>query len=133
MTSLPVTSLYAALLLLLLLALAINVVRWRRQAQVALGDGDHNELRRAIRAHGNAVEHVPTVLIGLALLEMSGAHVALLHAYGAVFFIARVLHPLGLMKKPSVNASRQSGVALTWLVMLAMAVHLLVIVTGENL
>ncbi|MGB1221758.1 MAG: MAPEG family protein [Alcanivoracaceae bacterium] len=129
MTTLPVTSLYTALLLLLLLALAVNVVRWRRQAQVSLGDGDHADLRRAIRAHGNAIEHIPPVMIGLALLEMSGASVLLLHGYGAVFFIARAMHPLGLVRKPSVNAPRQLGVLVTWIVMLAIAVHLLVTVT----
>lgn len=131
MTILPVTSLYAALLLLLLLALAINVVRWRRQAQIALGDGGNKDLQRAIRAHGNAIEHIPVVLVGLALLESGGAASVALHGYGALFFIARVMHPLGLMRKPSVNASRQLGVLFTWLVMLAMAVHLLVMVAGS--
>lgn len=130
MTSLPVTSLYTALLLLLLLALAMNVVRWRRQAQVALGDGQNKDLIRAIRAHGNASEHVPVVLIGLALLELAGSSPVVLHGYGAVFFIARVMHPLGLMRKPSVNAPRQLGVLVTWLVMLAMAIHLLVTVAA---
>ena len=121
----PVTALYTALQLLLLLALAINVVRWRRHAQVSLGDGDHKELRKAIRSHANAAEHVPLALLGLALLEGNQASTWLLHGLGATLFVARIMHAAGLNAQRSINPWRQLGVLLTWVVMLVAAGALL--------
>ncbi|PKM21581.1 MAG: hypothetical protein CVV10_08655 [Gammaproteobacteria bacterium HGW-Gammaproteobacteria-14] len=121
-----ITAFYTALLLLLMLALAINVVRWRLKAKVSFGDGGNRDLNAAIRAHGNASEHIPLVVIGLALLEMHGASALAIHGYGATFVLARVIHPLGLMRPRAVNRVRQLGVVLTWLVMLGLAAHLLV-------
>ncbi|HCO65571.1 MAG TPA: hypothetical protein DIT60_12395, partial [Alcanivorax sp.] len=63
------TALYAALAALIILALAANVVRLRLRHGVSLGDGGRGELNRAIRAHGNAVEYTPVILILMALLE----------------------------------------------------------------
>ena len=123
--TLPITALYTGFFLLLLLVLAIRVVMWRRRAQIAMGDGGHKELRKAIRAHGNAAEHIPLVLLGLAVLELNGAADWSLHLYGSVFFIARSLHAVGLAQPRSVNAPRQVGVLITWLVMLAMGIQLL--------
>lgn len=122
----PMTALYTALCLLLMLALAIQVVIWRRRAQVSLGDGDHRELRKAIRAHANAAEHVPLIVLGLALLEANGAQAWSVHAYGSILFVARVLHAAGLTRGKSVNAMRQLGVLMTWIVMLVMATQLIV-------
>ncbi|MFN3713085.1 MAG: MAPEG family protein [Alcanivoracaceae bacterium] len=126
LASLPtITGFYTALMLLMLLSLAGNVVRWRLNAKVSLGDGGHRDLTAAIRAHGNAAEYVPMVLLAMALLEMLGASATVMHLYGATFFVARVLHPLGMTAPKKVNKSRQLGIALSWLVMIALAVHLL--------
>ena len=126
--SLPdVTALYLALFLLLMLALAINVVRWRWKAHVSLGDGDHRDLRAAIRSHGNAAEYVPLVLLAMAVVEMLGAPESAMHIYGSAFLLARVLHPIGLSQRKTVNKLRQVGVLGTWVTMVALAVHLLVL------
>ena len=122
----PVTALYTGLFLLLMLVLAIRVVTWRRRVQIAMGDGGHKPLRNAIRAHGNAAEHIPLVLLGMAVLEVNGAPGWSLHLYGAIFFITRSLHAVGLAQPRTVNAPRQIGVMITWLVMLAMGIQLLI-------
>ena len=125
--SLPdITALYVALFLLLMLALAANVVRWRMKAHVSLGDGGNKDLNAAIRCHGNAAEYVPLVLIGMALLEMLGASNTAIHLYGSVFLVGRLLHPIGLSQPRKVNKLRQLGVLLSWIVMLALAIHLII-------
>jgi uncharacterized protein len=126
--SLPtITGFYTALMLLLLLSLAANVVRWRLTAKVSLGDGGHRDLGAAIRAHGNAAEYIPMVLLAMALLEMLGASATALHLYGATFFVARAIHPIGMTAPKKVNKARQLGIVLSWLVMLTVALHLLIL------
>lgn len=122
---LPVSALYTGLFLLLMLALAANVVRQRLRGQVSMGDGGNPTLAQAIRAHGNAAEYVPLVLIGLAVLELTGAPATVLHLYGGLFFLGRLLHAIGMTRPRAVNKARQLGIALSWLIMLAMAIHLI--------
>lgn len=123
--TLTVTALYTGLFLLLLLALAAGVVRRRLSSHIALGDGGDAALRQAIRAHGNAAEYVPIVLIGLGVLENLGTSAALLHLYGGVFFLGRLLHAWGLAQPQGVSNARKGGILLSWLVMLVMALQLI--------
>lgn len=128
---LPVTSLYTGFFLLLMLALAVNVVRLRMSEKVSLGDGDNRRVRQAMRAHANAAEYVPVVLIGLALLELAGVAAWMLLLYGSVFLVGRVLHAIGMVQPRSVTRMRQLGIVLSWAVMLTMAAHLLVLAFGS--
>ena len=123
---LPVTALYTGLFLLLMTALAANVVRQRLGGKVSLGDGGNKTLNQAIRAHGNAAEYVPLVLIGLAVLELTGASGTALHLYGGVFFLGRLLHAVGMTRPSAVNKGRQAGIVLSWLVMVGMAIQLII-------
>lgn len=122
---LPITALYVGLFMLLLLVLAIGVVRQRLSTQTSMGDGGHLSLIKAMRAHGNAIEYVPVVLIGLAVLELNSGNGLLLHLYGSAFLIARFSHAFGMQLTNEGNNFRKVGVVLTWLVMLAMGVHLI--------
>jgi hypothetical protein len=112
-----------------MIGLSIQVVRRRMKAGVSLGDGDDKTLRQAIRAHANAAEHIPLILIGLGALEALGAATAALLGYGGVLVVARGMHAIGLGRANTVNPLRQFGVVLTWLVMLIQAIHLLVVAT----
>jgi uncharacterized membrane protein YecN with MAPEG domain len=125
--TLPVTALYTALFLVLMVGLSLQVVRMRMREGVSLGDGDSKPLRQAIRVHGNAAENIPFFLIGLGALESLSAAPTALLIYGGVFFLARLTHVLGLSRRRTVNPLRQAGVLLSWLIMLALAVHLLVL------
>ncbi len=125
--TLPVTALYTALFLILMVGLSIQVVRTRMREGVSLGDGDSKPLRQAIRVHGNAAEHIPFVLIGLGALESLSASTTALLLYGAVFFLARLAHVAGLSRRRTVNPLRQGGVLVSWLIMLVLAVHLLML------
>lgn len=122
-----ITALYTALCLLLLLALAVNVVRNRIRHGVSLGDGANKDVSRAMRTHANAAEYMPIVLIAMAMLELLGGSAMALLVYGGVFFTGRVLHAIGMNLKPSANPWRQTGIVLSWLVMLGLAVQLLLV------
>lgn len=92
-----ITSLYAGLLALLLVWLSLRVITLRRAHKVSFGDGGVPELQIAIRAQGNATEYIPIALILLALLELSGAHMALIHAGGIAVLAGRLVHARGLL------------------------------------
>ncbi len=92
-----ISSLYAALLALLIVWLSFRVIKLRREKKVRLGDGGEPELQIAIRAQGNATEYIPISLILLVLLELNGAHMALVHTGGIAILAGRLLHARGLL------------------------------------
>jgi len=92
-----ISSLYAALSAAVVVWLSLHVIKLRRIKKVRLGDGGEPELQAAIRAQGNATEYIPISLILLVLLELSGAHVALVHAGGIAILVGRLLHARGLL------------------------------------
>ena len=95
-----VTTIYAGLLALLIVWLSLRVIGLRRGRRIRLGDGGDPELQGAIRAQANATEYIPLSILLLFLLEMSGGHVALLHAGGLAIVAGRVLHARGLLTDP---------------------------------
>ncbi len=128
LVSLPITALYAALSGFLIIALAANVVRLRLAKKVSLGDGGHEDVSRAIRAHGNTIEYLPLALILMALLEINGGGSTALHSYGILLVGGRVVYSYGmLVPRSSANLARQLGVVTSWLVILGAGIQLLVI------
>lgn len=118
----PITALYAGLLALLIVILALLVVKLRLSLRIGIGDGGNRDLQRAMRAHGNAVEYVPLFLVLLALFELNHADPAWLHAFGAVFFVSRLMHAWGLLTSAGVSFGRTLGVCGTLLALIALAV-----------
>ncbi|MBU6408248.1 MAG: MAPEG family protein [Alphaproteobacteria bacterium] len=105
---------YAGINILILLALAFMTVSARQSFKVALGDGGHPNLQRAIRAHANAAEYIPAGIAGLILLAWLQATPAwLLHAAGVSLTLGRILHGIGLSAGER-NAGRMFGTLLTW-------------------
>ncbi len=119
-------ALWTGLNLLLLLALSLLVVRQRAAHKVLIGDGGVPGLVRAGRAFGNATEYVPVCLVGLAVLAAVGAPAIVIHALGAALFVGRVGHAVGLSRSEGSSAGRAVGTLLTWLVMLATGVLLVI-------
>lgn len=120
-----VTGIYAALGALLLLVLAVRISLVRRSARVALGDGGNHDLVRRIRAHANAAEYLPVALLLLLLLDLGQTPPLWLHVFGVLLIVGRVLHAIGLSRTAGESFGRLVGIALTWGVMLVMAVLLL--------
>ncbi len=92
-----ISSLYAAMLALLIVWLSLRVIKLRRINKVRFGDGGNTALQAAIRAQGNAIEYIPISLILLILLELSGAHSALIHLGGIAVLVGRLIHARGLL------------------------------------
>ena len=71
--------------------------------------------------HGNFVEYVPFALLLLGLHELCGLPSAWLLAYGTALLLARLLHAFGLSRSGGYSIGRFTGTALTWLLLLGMA------------
>ena len=90
---------FVALLFLFVTALALNTSRHRRRTRVRFGDGGDDSLRRANRAHGNAIEHVTVIAILLVLFEYQGAAKTWIVVVGTAALIARALHAAAFIGK----------------------------------
>jgi uncharacterized membrane protein YecN with MAPEG domain len=116
---------YAAVFALLFFALSIRVGLKRRKYKVALGSGQHPELERAIRVHGNFAEYVPFALLLIYFVEMQTGMVLLVHALALVLLTARLLHAYGVRQVQENLRFRMAGVMLTFTVMNGSALVLL--------
>jgi len=120
-----ITGLYVALAVILVIVLSVRVVARRFHSRIGMGDGDDIELRKRVRAHGNAIEYLPLGLLALLLLDLDGTTPVLLHACGISFLIARVVHAIGLSRKTGTSPERFFGTTVTLLTLLVMAVLLI--------
>jgi|APLak6261666879_1056058.scaffolds.fasta_scaffold00214_6 uncharacterized membrane protein YecN with MAPEG domain len=110
-----VTLLYGSLLSLLVTALGMNVTRVRIKVK-APADAPHPKpLFFAVRAHGNATEWTPLLVVLLLVLELSGAPSLWLHVAGGTLLLGRVLHAVGFLTKLKTSVP---GIVLTWAVAL---------------
>lgn len=122
------TSLYVAVLALVFFALSIWVVAGRAQYRVNHGDGGQGALQRRIRAHANFAEYVPLILLLVALLEGGGAGRITVHALLAPLVIVRLMHPIGMVAPENSMQQyvfRGAGATVTWVILVAAAVLLL--------
>lgn len=91
-----VTALYGALLAAIGVVLIFRVIAVRARTRVSILHGDDMELAQEIRRHGNFFEHVPLVLVLMALVEANGGNELILHSMGAILVAARIAQPFGL-------------------------------------
>ena len=111
-----ITANYLAILALIYAALALEVIRLRRSNGAPFNDGGNENLRSAIRAHGNFMEYVPIIALMVALLEMSGASPLRIHLLMGALVLSRLLHPLGMHATPGslrFTVCRVGGIFLT--------------------
>ena len=96
---LTVAQVVAALAILLTL-LSLNVSRLRLKYGVSYGADGHRELTVAIRAHGNALEQsLLFAVLMLAVQNQPTGEAALPAWLGAVFVLARVVHPVAMFQR----------------------------------
>lgn len=93
--------------------LAANVSRLRIRERVPNGDGDKVVLRKAVRAHGNGVEHVGIFALLVLALSLQTLPAGVLAGLVGCFSLGRVLHAWGMLGR-QFNA-RRSGAGLTYL------------------
>lgn len=110
---LTVTALYSGSLALWFLVLSARVVA-RRRAGIYLGDGGDKSMQRLVRGHANFAEYVPLALIMLAVLELAGTPLYLLHGLGLALLAGRLLHGYALSFTQQFGFGRFWGTVLTY-------------------
>lgn len=118
--ALPVTLAIAAACALINLWLGIRISQRRIGAKIPLGDGGDPVMIARGRAHANFVEYAPFVLILIAVIELARGPTAMLWAAGAVFVVARLIHPIG-MDRAAPNPFRMGAIMATWIVLIGLA------------
>lgn len=117
-----ITGFTASILALLYVKLTFNVIGQRREHKVGLGDGGHEPLNRAIRAHGNLAEFAPIGLILIACLEYNFAPYFLTVPLAILFVAGRILHAMG-MKDDNISWSpRVKGMKLTLVTIIGLSI-----------
>ena len=117
-----VSAFYAALLTPIFVFISLRVIRARRGAGFAIGDGGNADLLRRMRVQANFAEYVPLALILLALSESLAAPVWLLHVFGMMLLLGRTVHAFGVSQSDEQFAFRVSGVALTMTMIISAAI-----------
>ena len=110
------TLLYAGILGLLLVVLSFNVMQnWVR----VTGQGRETDraMRRAEKVLSSFVEYTPMALLLIALIELMGPPVVIIHSLGAALVAARVMHAYGSNNMPGAGFLRFAGAQLTFLVL----------------
>jgi uncharacterized membrane protein YecN with MAPEG domain len=119
-----VTAWIAAPLMILIALLGVRISLLRLGGKALSDDKATVEgFTRWQRAHGNAVEHVPLVLLLLFLLELAHGRRGAVMVMGVTFLAARLLHVYGSIIR--VGWAKRSGATLTYMVELAVGVLLL--------
>ena len=126
MTTFQIVALYVALTLLLNIVLMLRVGNVRIAKKINLGDGGDELMVSRIRAHGNYIENAPLILIGLLAIAFMNGSPVMLHVLGALYFIGRVLHVLGMAG--TFGQGRLIGTLSTLIVYLVGGVYLLYLV-----
>lgn len=121
-------AIFSSLLVLLVTALGVNVSLIRLRLKTYLGDGGDKTLNKAIRAHGNAAEHVPFLLVPLLVLGMLDAGATALLVLGALSLFARCLHAGGRLGKKSLFS--MTGTTITYGLEGGMAIWVMWLVTS---
>jgi uncharacterized protein len=116
-----ITALYAGLLAPLFVFLSARVIRYRRDAKVAVGDGGNSDLLRRMRVHSNFAEYVPFALLLMALAESVHTRPWLVHLAGIALVAGRVAHAYGVSQTPEPFAFRVWGTATIFTVIGLMA------------
>jgi uncharacterized membrane protein YecN with MAPEG domain len=119
----------AAILAVLVFLLGANVTRLRaagakRGGPFAPSD-PADPLYKAIRAHGNAIEYIPTLLVLFLVVGARAPSWTLIFVVGAT--LARLAHAVGMLSAPTLAKStplRVAGASGTYLFGLALAVTL---------
>ena len=116
-----ITAFYAGLLAIGFFVLSVLVIR-RRRAGIGLGDDGDPRLLRVIRGHANFAEYVPFILLMMALLEQGRTSIYLLHIFGILLVVGRVLHGYAFGFTDKFVFGRMVGTILTFVVLIGCGV-----------
>lgn len=118
---LPITALYAGLLMLIMAYLGFKIGRLRDSTGISIFWGDNMDVAVAMRRHANFTENIPMALVLMALVELNGGNAIFLHVIGVVLVLARIAHPIGLQHDSIAHPLRAVGAGGTFLAMIVLA------------
>jgi hypothetical protein len=133
--SLPITALYAGILMIFALALSFRAGGFRGKTGISVGHGEpvNMELAERIRVHQNFLEYVPMAVILMGIIEINGGNTTFLHVFGVVLIVARIAHAIGLKHDNMAHPGRAIGAGGTALISLVAALYTLWMVAGPML
>ncbi|OCC22721.1 GST-like protein [Croceicoccus estronivorus] len=102
----------------------------RANAKIIHGDGGNPLMLKRMRAHANFIESTPLVLILAGAIEIAGKGGIWLPLVVGAFLLARVGHAIG-MDGDTANPLRAAGAAITFAVLLGLAVVAVLIALGK--
>ncbi len=110
------------------IVLASLVILMRRSELIGLGDGNNKKMRQRIRAHANFLEYLLPFSLLYLVYEINGGSEMVLIGTGVAFVIARILHPLGILKSVGTSFGRFVGTTITWFAILILAIANIILV-----
>ena len=133
--SLPITALYAGIMMIFALVLSFygGSFRGKSGISVLFGEPANMELAERIRIHQNFLEYVPMAIILMGVIEINGGNTTFLHVFGVVLIIARIAHAIGLKHDNMGHPGRVIGAGGTALISIAAALYALWMVVGPML
>jgi len=121
----PITALYAALLVAVFVVLTVRIGLARGKTGISMLDGGNEQVLVAMRRHGNFIEHVPLLLVLMAIIEINDGSAVFLHVVGIALVICRIAHPFGLRHDRAQTPMRMLGAGGTFLVTIALGLGVL--------
>jgi len=98
MNELTITTLITSIFVFLIVPLSMQITMKRiKLGNIAIGDGNNDDLRKKIETLGNFSEYVPLGLILLAVFEYKFGSTMSVAFYGGVFLLCRVIHLIGML------------------------------------
>ncbi len=133
--SLPITALYAGILMIFALALSFRAGGFRGKTGISVlfGEPANMELIERVRVHQNFLEYVPMAIILMGIIELNGGNATFLHVFGVVLIIARIAHAIGLKHDNMGHPGRAIGAGGTALISVIAALYALWMVVGPML
>jgi len=117
-----VTGLYASLTALLVVVLIGLVAQFRRTHGVGYAGYDNRELMTLVRAHGNAIETIPVILILMLIAELDNLPLFWIHGAGIALLLSRIAHAYGYIStRGKYSHGRFYGMAVTLLLIVVLA------------
>ena len=133
--SLPITALYAGIMMIFALVLSFYAGSFRGKSGISVlfGEPANMELAERIRIHQNFLEYVPMAIILMGIIEINGGNTTFLHVFGVVLIISRIAHAVGLKHDNMGHPGRVIGAGGTALISIAAALYALWMVVGPML
>ncbi len=125
--SLPITALYASILMIFALALSFRAGGFRGKTGISVlfGEPENMDLAERVRVHQNFLEYVPLAIILMGIIELNSGNATFLHVFGVVLIISRIAHAIGLKHDNMGHPGRVIGAGGTALISLVAALYAL--------